>query len=325
MKAFEYVYPKDLKSIPKILAEAGDKALLYAGGTDALARMKEGVSRPDVVVNLKKVPDLSFIKSDRKGLHIGAGTLLADIIDSKEAQEYPGLVEAVKSVGTIQLRNMGTLGGNICQRPRCWYYRSDRFDCLRKGGDTCFAIYGENKYHCIVGGGPCYIVHPSDIAPMLIALDAQIFVLGSKGEKKVRAEEFFILPEQDSSKENILAEDQVVTKILIPEASKSLKSHYVKFRERDSFDFAMVSIALAAKMDGAVMSDVRIVYGGVAPKPWKAVSAEKMLEGKSVTEDDALKAAVVEFADAEPLEQNEYKVVLARNLLKRAVRELKEA
>ncbi len=324
MKSFEYVNPKDIKAVPKILTEAGSKALLYAGGTDALARMKEGVSRPDVVVNLKNLRELNFIKADRKGLFIGAGTLLADILEDKEAQAYPGLIEAVTSVGTIQLRNMGTLGGNLCQRPRCWYYRSDRFNCLRKGGDTCFAIYGENKYHCIAGGDPCFIVHPSDVAPMLIALDAQIFILGPKGEKKVKADDFFVLPDTDPFKENILKDDELVTKVFIPAASKSLKSHYVKFRERDSFDFAMVSVAVAAKVDGEKLSNVRIVYGGVAPKPWRALSAEKMLEGKSASEDDVLKAGVVEFADAEPLEQNEYKVVLARNLLKRAVRELKQ-
>ncbi|MBN1561597.1 xanthine dehydrogenase family protein subunit M [candidate division KSB1 bacterium] len=321
MKPFEYVNPKDIKSVPKILAEA-ERALLFAGGTDALARMKEGIDRPDVVVNLKKLTDLAFIKSDRKGLRIGAGALLADIIASKDAQACPGFVEAVKSVGTIQLRNMGTLGGNLCQRPRCWYYRSARFDCLRKGGDTCFAIYGDNKYHCIIGGDPCYIVYPSDIAPMLIALRAEIEVVGLKGKRRVKADDFWVLPAQDPYKENILQNDELVTQVFIPASARALKSHYVKFRERDSFDFAMVSVAVAARLDGERLTDVRIAYGGVAPKPWRAVKAERALEGQVATEERVLAAAATEFANAEPLEQNEYKVILAKNLLKRALREL---
>ncbi len=324
MKAFEYIFPKDKEAVPKILAKAGDKALLYAGGTDALARMKEGLVAPDIVVNLKKLQGLKFIKEDGKGLHLGAATTLAEIAASKEAQQYPGLIEAVKSVGTIQLRNMGALGGNLCQRPRCWYYRNSKFDCLRKGGDTCFAFDGENKYHCIIGGDPCYIVHPSDVAPMLIALDARIEILGARGSRMVKAENFFVLPDQDPFHENILANDEMVASVFIPAKAKRLKSHYIKFRERDSFDFAMVSVAIAAKVGDAKLSDVRIVYGGVAPKPWKARQAEQALEGVQASEDRVLAAAKLEFAKAEPLSQNEYKVVLAGNLLKRAVREIQE-
>ena len=322
MKAFEYVYPNELKSVPKLMTEFGDKALLYAGGTDALARMKEGIVEPDVVVNLKKLAALSFIKEDRKGLHIGASTRLIEILNNKPAQQYPGLIEAVKSVGTIQLRNMGTIGGNLCQKPRCWYYRNIKFDCLRKGGSTCFAVDGENKYHCIIGGDPCYIVHPSDVAPMLIALGAEIKVLGQEGSRMVDAESFFVLPEQDPFHENILKNDEIVAGVLIPAKAKFLQSHYVKFRERDSFDFAMVSVAVAAKASGSVLSDVRITYGGVAPKPWKARIAEKALEGATANDETVLAAAEKEFAQADPLAQNEYKVILAKNLLKRAVREL---
>ncbi|MBN1478659.1 xanthine dehydrogenase family protein subunit M [candidate division KSB1 bacterium] len=324
MKPFQYVYPKDIKAVPKILAEAGQTALLYAGGTDALARMKEGVSQPDVVVNLKEISGFSLIRSDKKGLSIGAGTLLADVVESEEAQDYPGLVEAVKAVGTIQLRNMGTIGGNLCQRPRCWYYRSARFDCLRKGGETCFAIYGDNKYHCIIGGNPCFIVHPSDVAPMLIALDATIEILGLKGSRWVKAEEFYVTPQQDPYNETILKSDEVVTSVHIPAQAKSLKSHYVKFRERDSFDFAMVSVAIVASISDNTLSNVRIAYGGVAPKPWRATRAEKALEGTNATEQQILDAATGEFAQAEPLEQNEYKVIMAKNLLKRAIRELRQ-
>ena len=322
MKSFHYVYPRDLKAIPKILAE--EKALLYAGGTDALARMKEGIAEPEVVVNLKKVPELNLIKEDRKGLRLGAAVRLADIVTAPQAQAYSGLLEAVRAVGTIQLRNMGTLGGNLCQHPRCWYYRSARFPCFRKGGEICYAIYGENKYHCILGGDPCYIVHPSDIAPMLIALDAQIEILGDK-RRWVKAEDFFVLPEQNPHNATILKKNELVTQVLIPAKAKTVKSHYLKFRERDSFDFAMVSVAAAARIDAGVLNDVRIVLGGVAPKPWRAYKAEAMLQGKSVDEALVLEAAKAELASAAPLEKNEYKVPLARNLIKRALSELAAA
>jgi len=324
MRAFEYVFPKDINRVPKILAEVGDKALLYAGGTDALVRMKERVHEPSVVINLKKIKELAEIKEDRKGLHIGAGAILADLLKNRKLTLYPGLVEAISSVGTIQLRNMGTLGGNLCQKPRCWYYRSHRFDCLRKGGDFCFAIFGDNKYHCIIGGDPCYIVHPSDIAPMLIALGAKIEILGPTGKDLIDVEDFYLLPQENPYEETILTKDQVVTKVLIPRSAKELKSHYVKFRERESFDFAMVSVAVAGKVEGESVSDFRIVYGGVAPKPWRALKAENALNGKTMTPAAIAQAADMEFAVAEPLTQNEYKVVLARNLLVRAIRELLE-
>lgn len=324
MLSFQYVFPNDVKAAPKILAEAGDKALIYAGGTDALALMKEGVARPEMLVNLKKLDELVVIKEDKKGLHIGAGVKLTDLIADKAVQAFPGLIEAAQSIATLQLRNMGTVGGNLCQRPRCWYFRSERFPCLRKGGDTCFAIYGDNKYHCIIGGGPCYIVYPSDLAPMLIALDAQVEILGTKGTRFIDLADFYVLPEQDPHHENILTKDEIVTEVLIPAASKKLKSHYVKFRERESFDFAMVSVAIAAQVDGETLSNVRIAYGGVAPKPWPAIKAAQALEGVAASEEQILAAAAAEFAAAEALEQNEYKVVLAKNLLKRAVRELKQ-
>ncbi len=321
MKTFQYVFPNDVNSVPKLLQES-ESTMLYAGGTDALARMKEGIVEPDMVINLKKLGDLDYIKEDSKGLHIGAGTRLTDIIDNKQAQEYPGFIEAVKSVGTIQLRNMGTLGGNLCQKPRCWYFRSNRFPCLRKHGDTCYAIYGDNKYHCILGGGPCFIVHPSDVAPMLIALNAQVEIMGAKGSRIINVEDLYVLPEEDPYNETILKQDEMVTKVMIPAQAKSQNGHYVKFRERDSFDFAMVSVAIAGTISSNTVSDIRIAYGGVAPKPWRASKAEQVLQGKVISDEMILEAGNAEFSAAEPLEQNEYKVVLARNLLKRAIREM---
>jgi len=319
MKEFQYIYPKNSQSVPLILGEYDGKALLYAGGTDALARMKEGINRPDQVVNLKAVKELNFIKEDSDGLHIGAITPLVDIVNSKVAQKYGGFYQAVETVGTIQLRNMSTLGGNLCQRPRCWYYRSRHFSCVRKGGDVCFAVSGNNKYHAIMAGSPCFIVFPSDIAPMLITLEAKVEILGPKGSRMLPLEEFYILPEKDATRETILKPDEIVTKVFVPNSAKQIKSMYLKFRERDSFDFAMVSVAVSAKISGNKLSDVKIAMGGVAPIPWRAKKAEKILNGNTVSDDLLKKAGEAEMEDAEPLNQNEYKITLTKNLLKRAV------
>ncbi len=322
MKEFQYIYPKNSQSVPLILGEYNGKALLYAGGTDALARMKEGINRPEQVVNLKAVKELNYIKEDSDGLDIGATTPLVDIVNSKVAQTYGGLSRAVETVATIQLRNMGTLGGNLCQRPRCWYFRSRHFHCVRKGGDVCFAVSGNNKYHAIMGGSSCYVVYPSDVAPMLITLQAGVEILGPKGPRRVPLEEFYILPQVDPTRENILKPDEVVTRVFIPKSAKQVKSIYLKFRERDSFDFAMVSVAVSAKVSGNKLSDVKIAMGGVAPVPWRAKKAEKILNGNTVSDELLKKAGDAELENAEPLEHNEYKITLTKNLLKRAVGEL---
>lgn len=320
MKNFEYIYPKNADSIPSLLSEKEGQTLLFAGGTDAMARMKEGLEKPEQLVNLKSVEELAFIREEKDGLHIGATTFLGDLVENKTAQKWTGLIEAAKSIGTIQLRNMGTVGGNLCQRPRCWYFRSRHFHCLRKHGETCFAIYGENKYHAILGGDPCYIVHPSDLAPMLIALDAKVKIHGPDGTRQLALEDFYVLPEQDVHHESILKPQDVLTEIIIPQPTGT--SHYLKFRERESIDFALISVAVTAKISGKKISNVRVAFGGVAPKPWRAKQAEKVLEGKIADKETVIKAGDAEMANAEPLTQNEYKVILAKNLLKRAVREL---
>jgi xanthine dehydrogenase YagS FAD-binding subunit len=319
MKNFEYIYPKTIDSIPAILQKIGKKGMIYAGGTDALARMKEGIHQPEQIVNIKFLEDLNYIKSSGEGLQIGATTPLVELVESRDVQKNTGLHEAVKSIGTIQLRNMGTVGGNLCQRPRCWYYRSRHFDCLRKGGDVCYAVSGENKYHAIIGGDPCYIVHPSDLAPMLLALDAKVVIRSVKGTRTIDIGDFYVLPEADPNNETILKPDELLTEVQIP--NSSVKSHYVKFRERNSFDFAIVSVAVAAEVSGQKLKNVRMALGGIAPAPWRAQKAEQILEGQTVTDQLLETAGKSELANADPLEQNAYKVVLAKNLIKRAVKE----
>jgi len=320
MKNFAYVYPKTAASIPALLSPTEGSSLLYAGGTDALARMKEGLVKPERLVNLKAVKELDHLEEKEDGLHIGATVKLTSFVKSPMAGKYPGLVEAAKSITTLQLRNMGTVGGNLCQRPRCWYFRSRHFSCLRKGGEVCFAVNGENKYHAILGGGPCFIVHPSDLAPMLIALDAKVNILGPTGERQLPLDDLFVLPETDALHETVLSPQEVITSIIVPKSAD--KSHYLKFRERRSFDFAMVSVAMAASVSGKRLSNIRVVYGGVAPKPWRAKAAEAMLEGQEITDELVENAGTEEMKAAVSLEKNEYKVILAKNLLKKAVRDL---
>ncbi len=318
MKNFVYVYPKTMESIPKILKESNGKALLYAGGTDAIARIKEGIDKPSQLVNLKSLKTSNFIKEDTDGLHIGALTRLVELINNVDAQKYTGLIQAAKSVGSIQLRNMGTVGGNLCQRPRCWYFRSRHFPCLRKHGEICYAVDGENKYHCILGGGPCFIVHPSDLAPILISLNASVRISGLEGSKEVKLQDFFVLPEKDPTRETILSDQEVLTEVVVP--IKKVKSYFLKHKERKSLDFALVSIAVAGNVEGGKLNNLRITLGGIAPIPWRAKKAEEMLAGRTASETLLEKAAEAELKDAVPLAQNKFKVYLARNLLKRAIR-----
>ncbi len=217
-------------------------------------------------------------------------------------------------VASPQLRNQGTIGGNLCQKPRCWYYRGE-FLCLRKGGETCFAISGENQYHCILGGDGCYIVHPSDTAPALIALDAKLQIARSNGTRTVAVEEFFMPPGRDPKRETILEPGEIVTEILLPAPPKGLRSSYRKVRARRSWDFALASVALALTMSGKKVASARVVLGGAAPVPWRAREAEEVITGKQLDAATITKAAEAAISKAQPLDQNKYKLSLFRGLI----------
>jgi xanthine dehydrogenase YagS FAD-binding subunit len=234
-------------------------------------------------------------------------------------QRYTALAEAAHSVGTPQIRNVGTIGGNLCQRPRCWYYRDEHTKCLKKGGPMCFAYNGENKYHAILGGGPCYIVHPSDCAPALIAFGASVTVVSPRGQRTVPLEEFFVLPSRRLDHETILEPDEIVTEIQVPAPAPNTRSTYLKFKERDSHDFAIVGAAVVMRLKGKVCEDVRIVLSGVAPIPWRSPEAEAVLKGKAITPELAEQAGKAAVAKAQPLSQNAYKVPLTQAIVKQAV------
>jgi xanthine dehydrogenase YagS FAD-binding subunit len=253
---------------------------------------------------------------------IGALAKISEISVSKIINEkFTVLAEAAREIASPQLRNMGTAGGNICQRPRCWYYRED-FDCIRKGGGECFAYDGENKYHCIIGGGPCYIVHPSDLAVALTALDAKVKIFSVNSSRIIPIDEFFVLPQDDYLFENILKDGEIVTEIIIPEPIEGTVSSYIKIKERGTWDFAVVSVAAVVTKKGSTISSGKIAYGGVAPIPWTEENVNSRLKNMDPKKSEIEKLSKSILSQAEPLEQNNYKVILAKNLTNRVLSNL---
>ncbi len=320
MKNFRFAEPKSVEQVLALLARADEKISLLAGGTDLLTEMKEGVVEPDLVVDLSAIKQLAFIKKDKNGMYIGAMTTVADLASDPAVRvDYPGLNEAALSVGTPQLRNVGTVGGNLCQRPRCWYYRDAKFVCRKKGGSQCFASKGRNKYHAIFGGGICHIVHPSDLAPMLIALDAQAVIVSPAGERALPLSEFYALPSKNVRRENILSPNEFLREIRIPPAKKGDRSTYFKLKERGTWDFALASAAVKVTVAGSGFSDVKIVLGSVAPIPWRLEKAEQGLRKRKLNEGVIKEAAGVALQEAKPLEENAYKIALVEALLVRSL------
>ncbi|MFB0565108.1 MAG: xanthine dehydrogenase family protein subunit M [Candidatus Aminicenantaceae bacterium] len=323
MKNFKIAEPQTIDQLTSILSEKKERYYLMAGGTDLLGEIKDEIIQPDVIVDLKSITNLSYIKKEKDGVRIGALTSVAEVAENKLIKQvFPGLHEAANAVATPQLRNMGTVGGNLCQRPRCWYYRDPQVRCRKKGGSECFALRGRNKYHAIFGGGLCYIVFPSDLAPALISLDAKVTINAPAREKTMPLEDFYVLPRVNVRKENILDSDEVVREVIIPPATSGEKSTYYKLKERGAWDFALLSAAVNGIVSGNVFRDIKIVLGGVAPVPWRLKKAEQVIRGKSISE-DLLKQAVREaLNDAKPLEENEYKKELLQVVLSRAVMSL---
>ena len=326
MKAFEWANPTTIDEAVKLLndqtaIDIDEAPRPIAGGQDLLTTMKEYSSQPSRVVNLKSIRGLNKLSLDAKGLTIGALITLTELEEHQPTRKnIPGLVEAAHSIATPQIRNLGTVAGNLCQRPRCWYFRLEEVTCLKKGGDTCYSFTGENKYNAILGGGPSYIVHPSDLAPMLVALGAQLNVTGSQGKRVIPLDKFFTLPSEGNlRRENVLKNDDIITEIFVPASPLTARSTYLKFKERDSLDFAMSAVAVALQMNGKTVKDVRIVLGGVAPIPWRVPDAEKFVIGKELTSDVLQEAGKIALARAEPLENNAYKIPLTETLVRRAL------
>jgi len=311
---FSHIRPTSIREALAVLEEKD--GLIHAGGSDLIGCLRDGVFTTDTLVSLGSIPELSGITASADGgIKIGAMTTISEIADNEAiGSGYTALADAAKVVASPQLRNQGTIAGNLCQKPRCWYYRGD-FDCLRKGGEICYAYSGENQYHCIFGGDMCYIVHPSDTAPALAAHGAICRVSSPSASRSVAVEKLHVSPSVDPQREVVLEDDEIITEILVPKPPSGLRSSYRKIRARASWDFALAGVALALVFDDDTVTSARVFLSGAAPIPWRAKGVEKVITGtklEAATIEDAALAAVT---GAEPLAENGYKIELFRGLM----------
>lgn len=325
MKAFELHDATTVEDAVTMLDKFGSTAKILAGGSDLVGGvMKDwvegsGMPYPEYLVDVTTISELHGIERVSDGLRIGAATTLTDVETSSDVQDgWPVLAESVKTIASPLIRNFATIGGNINQRPRCWFMRNRHMDCYKKGGDFCFAVTGDNRYHAIIEGELCYIVHPSDSATALLALNASGTVAGSEGTRVVPFDEYFIGPREDVLRENILQPNELLIDIQIPALAPNTKTAWIKIKDRQVYDFAVVSVAAVVTSEDGVWKDGRIVLGGVAPTPYRATVVEEALQDKDIAsniEDAAARIANV----ARPMSNNTYKIDMAKTLIERAV------
>ena len=320
MKNFAYGKPASAEQALAFLNKEKPGIFLMGGGTDLLGEIKEGIVEPAAVLDLKAIPGLAGIRKEKDALVIGAAASIADVAENAEiAGLFPVLHQAAGVISSPQLRAMGTVGGNLCQRPRCWYYRDASVLCTKKGGAKCYAEKGRNRYHAIFAGGFCWSVYPSDLAPALIVLGAQVTLLTSAGERVLPLARFYAPPIVNVRKENVLTGREILKEVRVPLPKPGDKSAYVKFIERGAWDFAVVSAAVWASVSGNSIRDIRIVCGGVAPIPWALAAAEDALRGGRASEASVRRAAAKAAAQAVPLAENGYKIDLLQSVVSDAV------
>jgi xanthine dehydrogenase YagS FAD-binding subunit len=312
--SYSYIRARSLDEAIRYLSEDG--ARLHAGGTDLMGCLRDRVFDVSTVVSITRLKELQGIRATPDGgLRIGSMTTISEVARNPEIRtRYRAFSVAASEVASPQLRNQGTIGGNLCQKPRCWYYRGE-FLCLRKGGDQCYAIDGENQYHCIFGGENCYIVHPSDTAPALVALEASIWIAGPRGKRVVAVENFHVPPTQDHTKETVLEPGEIVTDIVLPPPAEGLQSSYRKVRARRSWDFALAGVALAIVLKGGQVAYSRVVLSGAAPLPWRSREVEQVINGRRLNRDTGARAADAAVKNANPMERNGYKIPLFRSVI----------
>jgi xanthine dehydrogenase YagS FAD-binding subunit len=320
VKAFSYVNPANERDAVRALGTDRDKVMPLAGGQDLLARLKDYVAQPDRIVNVKSALDSAVTPMPGGGLKIGAAMKLVDLAEhAGVAKLYPAFSRAAVEVGTPQIRNQGTVGGNLNQRPRCWYFRNEEFVCFKKGGNVCFSPQGENQFHAIFGSGPSFIVHPSSLAVPSVAYGATFRLAGPNGERMVPAAEYFTMPTlQNVTTENVLAPNELLTHVILP-APGAVKSGHYEVRYKESHDWPIAFATVLLTMGGDTVKAARIVMGAVAPVPWRAQAAEAALVGKPINEATAAAVADVALRDARPLSQNAYKIQVAKTAVKRAI------
>jgi xanthine dehydrogenase YagS FAD-binding subunit len=316
MQSFEYASPATLKEALSLLGNQWGEADVLAGGTDLLSLMKEYVHTPKRVVNIKGIKELGGISKTAQGLRIGATVTLDQLLASPAVRaEYPSLVTAAQGVTSPQIRNMGTVGGDLCQRPRCWYFRMG-MGLLAKGGSL--VKEGDNRYHAIFSGGPAYFVSASSFGPALVALGAKVKLASASGARELEAEKFFVMPRIDTARETALQPNEILTEIIVP-AAIGVRNATYEVRQKEALDWPLATASVALKMKGAAVASARVVMGHVAPTPWVAAQAEQMLAGKTIDEGVAEEAAQAAVSGAQPLSDNGYKVQIARTAVKRAL------
>jgi xanthine dehydrogenase YagS FAD-binding subunit len=318
LPSFRYLRPHTVAEAVQALSAPGARA--HAGGTDLLGCLRDEVFGAKTVVSLTGLGELKGISATKDGgLRIGALATLAEIARHEGVSKgWPALAQGAAAAASPQLRNQGTLGGNLCQRPRCWYFRGD-FVCARKGGDTCFAASGENTYHAIFGGSGCFIVHPSDTASPLVALQATVKTAGPKGPRSIPVEKLFVLPAVDHTRETVLGPGEIVTEVHLPPPLPGGRGLYRKVRARGAWDFALGGVALALSVKEGSISAARVVLSGVAPTPWRVPEVERLLVGKVLDAQVAAEAAELAVKGAEPMSDNDYKVPLVRGAVEEAL------
>ena len=325
MRSFELYEPTTVKEAVDTLTRLGSKAKVLAGGSDLVAGvMKDwvdgpGMPLPEALVDVTTIPQLRGIKVDRNGATIGSNMTLTEIIESKELkQQFSLLTDAAHSVASPLIRNYATLGGNLNQRPRCWFLRGPDFHCYKKGGDACFSVSGDNRFHAIIGGELCYIVHPSDTATALLALNAQAKIAGPDGERTVPFDNYFISPRENVLRENVLKPNELMVEVFIPTPVPGTKQTWMKLKNRDVYDFALVAVAAAFTVENDNWKDGRVVLGGVAPVPYRATGVENQLKDKNIKNTIKQAAAIIRTV-ARPMSMNAYKVDIAQAMVERTI------
>ena len=318
MQAFEYANPATLQEALGHLSNKWGEADVLAGGTDQLSLMKEYLATPKRLVNIKNIKELGGIQNSKAGLRIGATVTLEELAENADVRKaFPALAEAARGVSSPQIRNMGTVGGDLCQRPRCWYFRQG-FGVLATKDGQALVPNGENRYHAILDNdGPAYFVSASSLGPALVALGAKVRLASASGHREVAVAKFFVKPANENAREIALLPNEILTEIIVPH--EGTKNATYEVRQKEALDWPLATASVALKMKGSTVASARIVLGHVAPTPWAATQADQALAGKAITAESAEEAAKAALADAKPLSQNGYKVQLARVAVKRAL------
>jgi len=318
MQAFEYANPATLQEALGHLSNKWGEADVLAGGTDQLSLMKEYLATPKRLVNIKNIKELGGIQNSKAGLRIGATVTLEELAENAEVRKaFPALAEAARGVSSPQIRNMGTVGGDLCQRPRCWYFRQG-FGVLATKDGQALVPNGENRYHAILDNdGPAYFVSASSLGPALVALGAKVRLASASGHREVAVAKFFVKPANENAREIALLPNEILTEIIVPH--EGTKNATYEVRQKEALDWPLATASVALKMKGSTVASARIVLGHVAPTPWAATQADQALAGKAITAESAEEAAKAALAEAKPLSQNGYKVQLARVAVKRAL------